>query len=211
MERGFSPSRNLRVAAASYFLSEANTIRKNRSLVAKAKRGTLNTGMIGHGQAIQRQHAEHRRNRAEQNRHLERDHDERRPGIERPAADIGRVADHRHPILHQVAAGPADDSADQGDQRHQIVMESDGLGQSFHRERAVGVDLLVAGFAGAVGRRHQIAGRIELRHHSVDGSVLHSGFTSASGSRVRISKIEIIGRMRTNRNMQARKTSQWFR
>ena len=84
-------------------------------------------------------------------------------------------------------------------------MEADGLGQPFHGKRAVGVNLLVAGFAGAVRRRHQIAGRIELRHQAVDGSVFHSGFTSASGSRVRISKIEIMGRMRRNRNMQARK------
>ncbi len=83
-------------------------------------------------------------------------------------------------------------------------MKADGLGQSFHRERAIGVDFLVAGFARTIGGGHQIAGRIKLDHHPVHGSALHSGFTSASGNSVRISKIEIMGRMRTNKKMAAR-------
>src|SRR5256884_9046802 len=44
MERGFSPSRNLRVSAGSYFGSEEKIMRKNLSFEANANRGTLNTG-----------------------------------------------------------------------------------------------------------------------------------------------------------------------
>src|SRR5580698_2907595 len=54
-----------------------------------------------------------------------------------------------------------------------------------------------------MGRVHQLGGRIKLGHHSVNWSALHS-FTSASGRRVRISKIDIMGRMRTKRNIAAR-------
>ena len=42
--RGASPSRNCRVPAGSYFLSEENTIKKKRSFDAEVNRGTLNTG-----------------------------------------------------------------------------------------------------------------------------------------------------------------------
>src|SRR5437879_12556115 len=44
MERGFSPSRNLRVSAGSYFGSEEKIMRKNLSFEANTNRGTLNTG-----------------------------------------------------------------------------------------------------------------------------------------------------------------------
>src|ERR1035441_6794676 len=43
-ERGDNASRNLRVSAGSYFLSDENTIKKKRSFEAEEKRGTLNTG-----------------------------------------------------------------------------------------------------------------------------------------------------------------------
>ena len=80
-----------------------------------------------------------------QNRHLEGDHDERRPGMIRLAADVERIVDRRHPVLHQVAGEAADDAADQHHQRNFVVVKADVLGQAFDRERAVGVDLVVAG------------------------------------------------------------------
>src|SRR5262249_226477 len=51
-ERGFRLSRNRRVSARSYFASEAKMIRKNRSLLAKANRSTLNTGWYGIGKPL---------------------------------------------------------------------------------------------------------------------------------------------------------------
>src|SRR5260370_3556938 len=49
MDRGPRLSKNRRVSVGLYLGSDANTIRKNLSLVANAKRGTLNTGWYGMG------------------------------------------------------------------------------------------------------------------------------------------------------------------
>ena len=83
-------------------------------------------------------------------------------------------------------------------------MEADSFGQAFHGKGAKGVNLLIARVARALAGCHQSARSIELRQQPVNGSARHSGLTSASGKSVRISKMEIMGRMRTNRNMAAR-------
>ncbi len=82
-------------------------------------------------------------------------------------------------------------------------MKTDFLSQAFDGKRTVGVDLVVAGFVRALGGVDQSLRRIELRHDAVVAFALHS-FTSASGSRVRISKMEIMGSRRTNRKIAAR-------
>src|SRR5207253_2773145 len=79
------------------------------------------------------------------------------------------------------------------------------LCQGFNRKGTVGVDSAVTRLVGEPRRVHNRVRRIELRHHSVNLSAFHSAFTSASGKSVRISKIEIMGSTRRNRNMQARK------
>jgi hypothetical protein len=85
------------------------------------------------------------------------------------------------------------------------MMESDFLRETFNRERAVCINFLVARFMGLARRVDQCLSRIEFGHDAVDGIALHGySFTSASGQSVRISKIEIAGRKRTNRNMAAR-------
>src|SRR5262249_40499052 len=65
--------------------------------------------------------------------------------------------------------------------------------------------LLVAGFAHLVRRGENLGRRIELRHQAVEARnviELHAAsFGRAPGSSVRISKIEIIGKKRMNRNM----------
>src|SRR5580698_8449658 len=125
----------------------------------------------------------------------------------RAPADIDGISDGRNPKLHQVAGYAAGDGADEGDQRNVIILtvKADGFGKLFNRERAVGVDSAIAGCVrAACGVDQRLRGG-ELSHGAVDGKRLHcSGFTSASGSSVRISKIEIMGRMRTNRNMHIR-------
>ena len=204
MERGPRFSRKLRTSVGLYLGSEENTIRKNLSLRGEGEARHVEHRVIGHGQAVERQHAEHGEDPAKQDRHLKRHDDERGPGVIRPAADVHRITDNRNPVLHEVAAQAAEQGADQHHQRNFVAMEADGFRQALDRERAIGVDLLVAGLAGAVGRIHQRIDGIEFGHDPVDLGALHS-LTSASGSRVRISKIEIMGRMRTNRNMQARK------
>ena len=161
--------------------------------------------MVRHRQAIQREHAEYGRDSGEQNRHFEGDDDESGPGMRRLAADVKRIVDGGHPILHQVSGEAADDAADQDDQRDFVVMETDFFGHAFDRKGAVGIDLLISGFVSLARRIDQRLCRIELRHHAVDGIALHGfSFTSASGRRVRISKIEIAGSTRRNRNISIR-------
>src|SRR5262249_4834448 len=57
--------------------------------------------------------------------------------------------------------------------------------------------LAIAGGISALGGVHQLRGRLELRHQSVNGSSSHS-FTLACGSSARISKIEMAGISRMN-------------
>ena len=49
--------------------------------------------------------------------HLERDRDEHRPTVERPAADVERIVDRHRVVLHEEADRRADQAADQHDER----------------------------------------------------------------------------------------------
>src|SRR5579872_684365 len=119
------------------------------------------------------------------------------------AADVHRITHGRDPPLHEIARQTTENAANQNHQRDAVVMESDRFGKFFDWEWAVRVNLLVAGVVGFAGSSNQIGGSIKLRHHPVDWRVPHSGFTSASGSSVRISKIEMLGSNRKKRNMHA--------
>src|SRR5258708_6471586 len=136
--------------------------------------------MVRHGETIQREHAEYRRDAAAQNRQLERHNDERRPGMIGTATHIDRVTDDRHPILHKVAGEASDDGADQRYQRHAVLVESDCIGQFFHRERTVGVDLPIAGLMSVPARRDQILSPGELTHDSLTWYAPTSPFTPHS-------------------------------
>src|SRR3954471_12481668 len=76
--------------------------------------------------------------------------------------------------------------------------------QLLDRERRVRVHAAVAFAVRLLGRRHQRRRILELGHQPVDHRGLHSSPTLASGRMVRISKIEIIGRKRRNRNSSDR-------
>src|SRR5262245_35733584 len=78
--------------------------------------------VIRHRQAVEREHAEHGRQRGTENRAFERDRYEHRPGIERFAADVQRVGHRRGPVLKKVAADAANDAADEDDQRQLRMM-----------------------------------------------------------------------------------------
>src|SRR5262249_53508738 len=45
-------------------------------------------GVVGHRQSVQREHAENSRERGSEDGALERDRDEGRPAVQRPAADV---------------------------------------------------------------------------------------------------------------------------
>src|SRR5262249_60368094 len=58
-------------------------------------------------QAIQREHADDRRERREENRRLERGRNERAPGVVGPARNVHRIRDDRRPVLKaQPASNP---------------------------------------------------------------------------------------------------------
>src|SRR5476649_1165778 len=160
--------------------------------------------VIRHRQAVEREHAEDARQRGRENRALEGDRDERRPAVQRLAADVERVRDDRRPVLQRVAADAADQAANQHDERQTRVVRAERVVQFLDRERLVRVHAPVAFLVRALRRRHQRRGILELGHQAVDHGRLHSSPTLAPGRIVRISKIEIIGRKRRNRNSSDR-------
>src|SRR5205823_193076 len=159
--------------------------------------------VIRHGQPIERQHAQDSKDSSEENRHFKSHYNERRPGMIWLSAHIDGVAHGRNPVLHKISAQASDQCPDQHYQRYLVVMEPNRLCQSLHRKWAICIDSLVACFPRTISRCHQIGSGIKLGHYSIQSCPFHS-LTSASGSRVRISKMEIMGRIRTNRNMAAR-------
>src|SRR5579885_1246724 len=90
-----------------------------KKAVARSQRkpGNVENRVIRHGQAAQGQQAEHGRQGREQNGHLEGDDDVRRPTVQGPPRDGDGEVENRDVILHQVPGQPAQDAADQHDQR----------------------------------------------------------------------------------------------
>src|SRR5262249_56387188 len=124
--------------------------------------------------------------------------------MQRLSTYIDRISIDRDPILHEVSAETAQNSAYQHNQRYTVFVESNGFGKLLHREWAISINLLVSRARGLTRCCHQRRGAIEFRHQTVNRIALHSAFTSACGSTLRISKIEIIGRILTNRKMAHR-------
>src|SRR5688572_8014089 len=84
-------------------------------------------------------------------------------------------------------------------------MKSKLLCEMLDGEGRIGVHPAITGRSGAAHCLHEIFRRVELREHSINWSCLdHSA--SAFGKIVCISKIEIIGRNRINRNSSAKKS-----
>ena len=75
-----------------------------------------------------------------------------------------------------VSTQTADDAADEHDERNFVVVKADFFGEAFDGERAVGVELLVAGFVRRFGGVDEVLRGIELRHDAVIGVALHSLF-----------------------------------
>src|SRR5271166_234314 len=156
--------------------------------------------VIRHGQTIQGEHAKDTRESGEQNRHFERRNDERRPRVIGLTANIQRIGNDIDPVLQRKARKTAQQSAEQHDQWYTALVEADCLTGFLDGKRTVGVDLAVTGRIGCLGCLDQFRRGVELRYQSVNGRcerwVTHFAFTSASGSSVRISKIEMAGIMR---------------
>src|SRR5215471_3481129 len=161
--------------------------------------------VIWHRQSAKPEQTKYSRQRRQKNRHLKRDDDVRGPTVQRAAANVDGVRDYRDPVLQQVAERPAHDAADQHDERQLVVMQVQRVAELLDRERRIRVQLAIALLARGASGGHQRSGAVEFGHYSVDRFVhlCASSSTFAWGSRVRTSKIEIIGSRRMkmkNRN-----------
>ncbi len=92
--------------------------------------------VVGLRQPVQRDHADRRRQRREENRQLVGRHDERRPGGQRPAADVERILDRRGPVLEREAGGHAGERRGQHQLRQHRPLLVDDVVQLFDRESA---------------------------------------------------------------------------
>src|ERR1051325_4593033 len=189
-----------------------------KELVARGLIESLDVedGVIRHRQAVEGEHAEHREEGGDEHGALERDRDPRRPRVVRPAADVERIADDVRVPAHEESAETAEETAGEDDGGHAGVRHADRLVQSVNGKRREGVHLRVARLARGGGRIEQLLRTVELRDDAVgageDSADGHqcpppspAVCASASGSIVRISKIEIIGRKRRKRASRKRK------
>src|SRR5487761_1431400 len=128
-----------RVAEMEFWIAGFNRQKKAVSAGAD-KLGHIEHGMVGHWQAIQGEHAKQGGERRAQHRQLESDRNKGRPTMQRPAADVDRVADYRRIIQHVVRSAPSQQAADQRYQRQPSAPEAKRLRQTVQRERRITVD-----------------------------------------------------------------------
>src|SRR5690349_18871887 len=74
--------------------------------------------MVRHRQAVQGQDRKKGEQSGDQNRKLKGNRNERWPAVQRPAANVDRIINHRDPVLKVKAADAAEDSPDEYDQRY---------------------------------------------------------------------------------------------
>src|SRR6185437_1110121 len=139
-------------------------------------------------------HAEYRSQRSAQHRAFKCDWNERRPRMEGLAANIDRVIDNGNPVLKRIPADHPQQSANQADKRHAVMVRSYRLGGFFNREWRIRVHFPIARFKRGLGSMHKVGGVFEFSHQSVDrfGRHIYS-FTFDCGNSVRSSEIEIAG------------------
>ena len=189
--------------------------RKKRLRLASAKRGTLKTGWYGIGRPLIASMPSTAASAAE-----------RIVVSNVTGMNAGQLLSGRPPTLMGYAtteaqylerepADAADDAADQHNQRQPRRLLPERFGELLDRERCERIHAPVAGFVCVAGRSDQSGRGVELGHQAVDWRAAwrchhitrrSSSLTSASGSIVRISKIEIMGRKRMKRNNSVTKS-----
>src|ERR1035438_2962022 len=161
--------------------------------------------MVRHGQAPQSKETEHSRESPEQNGQLEGDDDIRRPAIERTSADVDGEANDRDVILQQESSQTADDAAGEHDERQLVPVQVQRVGEAVDGEWRERVELAVPLLARRPGGLDQRGGVVEFGHQTVDAlGHPRSSLTLACGSKVRTSKMEIMGNKRINRKNRNR-------
>src|SRR5262245_23522292 len=154
------------------FNNQKETVARGQSKIR-----SVENRMIGLRQLVQRQHAQHGRESCHQNRTFESDWNKRRPAVERFAADVDRIINHFHPVLHEEPTHGADNSSNQHDDRQSRAAKSDRFSQLFDRKRRIAVNLSITGFIRLACGRDELARTIELGHDAVKirgGLFLHN-------------------------------------
>src|SRR5579871_981576 len=127
--------------------------------------------------------------------------------MEGAPSDIDGEVNDRDIVLKEVSGEPPDDATNQDDQREAVFVQVQRIGEFLDRKRRIGIQLPVSPGTGFLGSVYQPGGILELRHHPVN-RLLHDYFASsdtlACGSKVRTSKMEIMGNKRMNRKNRNR-------
>src|SRR5271169_4881346 len=119
-------------------------------------------------QAVEREHAEHRGERSEENGHFKRDRNEGRPAIERTASDVHRIAVDIYPVLKAKAAKPAEQTAEESDQRYIVSAHRHGFRHAFHGKRSVAFVVAVARFANFRSGVNELLRLLKFANHAVN-------------------------------------------
>ena len=118
-------------------------------------------------QLVQAPHAEERREDREQNRALVRDRDVRRDRPGRLTGDVPGPSVRVAVPLQEHAADGAGEAAAEDDQRKDRPLDAHRRVDAVHRERAVAVELGVAGVADLAGSFNELARGVELGEDAV--------------------------------------------
>src|SRR5262249_52612058 len=111
---------------------------------------------------------------------------------------------HRRVILHKESGQSPGKASDQHDERNGATAELHSFRQTLDRKRRVGIDPAISFGAGTANRLEQLLGRLELRQQTVNRRPsCHYPSPAVLCTSSRISKIEMTGRNRMNRNNRA--------
>src|SRR5205809_2398709 len=128
------------------------------------KIGRIKYRMVGLGQAIERNHAKHRRQCGSQDGALKGHRNKRRPRMKRLPTDVEGIVHCRNPVLKGIPSNHSQHGPAQRDQGHAIMVDSNGLGCFFQRIRSIRIHLAVAVFVSCLRCMDQVRVRIELSH-----------------------------------------------
>src|SRR6185312_163845 len=98
----------------------------------------------------------------EQNAELEGRRNERRPAIERSAADVDRQRNDVDEVLHPVPEGGAEHAAEESNQRDRFRVEAERVAQTLYGKRRVGVHRPVSRGIRAARRPKELTGGVEF-------------------------------------------------
>src|SRR5271157_918954 len=159
---------------------------------------------------VQGQHAHHGEDGSAENGEFKSDGNERRPAIQRPAADIHGIGNRSNPVLQTKAGQAAAQADNQSDQGHRGPAKTNNMREAFHREGCVGSDVLVARHARLLRGAQDLLRRRELAHHAIElcAVFLHLGSPperDSCATSSRISAMAMAGKPRTNRKISMTK------